>query len=338
MAKADIPQITLNRPASEDNEIIKTDTSTKFDVISDDSRSESAASSLSSSSSRISSSASIDSTTLSKEEEKDEEDNLNYCASNLLKSASSASLAALASKIPSHQHFKKLVHKHEVPRKVLHVSIGFLTLWLYTVGVNLSQVTPVLTVLLIGLGSCDFIRFKNEEFNRLYCKYVGFLMREKEVNAINGVIWYLVGLIIVFLIFPKDLSLLAVLLLSWADTAASTFGRAFGHLTPKLGGKSVAGTLSAFIISFFSAWLLYAVFIPFWDYNNQPGEIMWTPETSKVGYFTIAIVSGFVGAGSEAIDVFDDNLTIPVLSSVLMWCFIKLANNGLTYESAVFAF
>src|SRR5689334_4295694 len=40
----------------------------------------------------------------------------------LSRSASSSSLASLGISIPSHKHFSKLIHKHEVPRKALHVS------------------------------------------------------------------------------------------------------------------------------------------------------------------------------------------------------------------------
>jgi len=74
------------------------------------------------------------------------------------------------------------------------VSIGFLTLWLYTIGVSLSQVTPVLVAMFVVIGSCDLIRFKYPEFNKLYVQAVGFLMREKEVKTFNGVIWYLLGI------------------------------------------------------------------------------------------------------------------------------------------------
>ncbi|CAN6674550.1 CTP-dependent diacylglycerol kinase 1 [Trichomonascus vanleenenianus] len=252
------------------------------------------------------------------------------------KSSSTSSLASLSLILPSHKQFSKLIHKHEVPRKILHVSIGFLTLWLYSIGVSLSQVTPVLMGLLIGIGSCDWFRFRSPEFNRVYCRYVGFLMREKEVDTVNGVVYYLVGLIIVFLVFPKDISLIAVLLLSWADTAASTFGRAFGHLTFRIGRKSFAGSFSAFLAGVLSAWLLYAVFVPQFPEVNHPGEIMWTPDTSRVGLAGMALACGLVGAVSEAIDFIDDNLTIPIVSSSFMWAFVKLTTSR-AYDSQVFA-
>jgi len=38
--------------------------------------------------------------------------------------------------IPLHRHYRNLIHKHEIPRKLLHVSIGFTTLRLYVTGLQ----------------------------------------------------------------------------------------------------------------------------------------------------------------------------------------------------------
>lgn len=224
--------------------------------------------------------------------------------------------------IPSHNRFSSFIHKHEVPRKVFHSSIGFITLWLYTEGIQLTQVTPILMTILLVVFSSDFIRFRWPAFNSLYISLLGPLMRQKEINSYNGVIFYLLGLIFVFKFFPKDISLISLLLLSWADTAASTFGRAFGHLTPKLGNqKSLAGSIAAFAIGLFSAVLLYTYFIPIYEYNNLPGDIMWTPETSYIPLGVLVFICGIVGAISEAIDIYDidDNFTIPVLSALTLY-------------------
>jgi diacylglycerol kinase (CTP) len=248
--------------------------------------------------------------------------------------SSSASLGSL--RIPSHQTFHKFIHQHEVPRKVLHLSIGFITLWLYTIGVSVSQVTPVLVTMFVVIGGTDLIRFRCPEFNQTYIKCLGFLMREKEVNGYNGVIWYLLGLVLVFVAFPKDISMLSVLLLSWADTAASTIGRAYGKYTPKVGSKSLAGSAAAFVASAFSAWLFYQVFVPLYSYHNRPGDILYLPETSAVPFWVVCLATGFIGAVSEAIDIIDDNFSIPVLSAVFMLGFLKLTSTG-SYQSEVFA-
>lgn len=230
----------------------------------------------------------------------------------------------------SESSISAFMKKHEIPRKVFHSSIGFLVLGLYTIGVQFEQVTPVLIALFILVLTTDLLRFNNSGFNQLYCKVMGPLMRKREEHdAFNGVMWYLLGLIIVFSIFPKDVSLVSVLLLSWADTAASTFGRAYGHLTPKLFGskrKSLAGSIAAFVTGVVCATLIYQYFLPAYPEVNADSNIMWSPETSDIPFWLLALMSGFVGAISEAIDVYeiDDNITIPILSASFLWPIIKL--------------
>lgn len=226
-------------------------------------------------------------------------------------------------RIPSHRKFGKIVHKHELPRKIFHTSIGFITLWLYTQGYQVSQITPVLVAGLAVVGGADLLRFSNASFNEFYVKVMGFMMREKEISQINGVVYYLAGLIIVFLMFPKDICLLAVLLLSWADTAASTIGRAYGKYTFKItNSKSFAGSFAAFVAGSASTWLLYSFFIPAYGQNNPTGSIFWTPESSRISINTLVVTAGLITAASEAVDVCDDNFSIPILSAAFMYAFM----------------
>ncbi|ODV88298.1 hypothetical protein CANARDRAFT_26451, partial [[Candida] arabinofermentans NRRL YB-2248] len=231
--------------------------------------------------------------------------------------------------LDTHKHFKKFIHKHEVPRKVFHVSIGFITLYLYTINIQTPSLVAPLATGFISVGSLDLIRFRFPEFNKLYCKSVGFLMREKEVNTYNGVIWYLLGLTIVFFTSKKDIAVMAVLLLSWSDTAASTFGRLYGHLTPRLSrNKSLAGSIAAFLVGVLSAYLFYGYFVPAYPEVNDIKDYAFNQNTSYLNLHTLAFLSGIVAAGSEAIDLFgwDDNFTIPVFSSIFLTAVVKAAS------------
>ena len=221
---------------------------------------------------------------------------------------------------------RKFIFKHEVPRKLLHSSIGTLTLWLYTRGVHQTQLIVPLVTLFIIIFTNDYVRFKNPELNKKIVKAFWFLIREKEVDSYNGVLWFLIGLIIVFSVLPKDISLMCVLLLSWADTAASTIGRQFGKYTPKISPrKSVAGSTASFLTGVFSCYLIYGYFIPAFSHLNTAEDILWTPESSKLGLHTYAILSGVIASVSEFIDLFeiDDNFTIPVLSGFFLYGLVK---------------
>lgn len=254
--------------------------------------------------------------------------------------------------IPLHQRYRAFIHRHEIPRKLLHVSIGFLTLYFYSRGIQTYQITPWLFSALVPIAATDFLRHRFEAVNKLYIRLLGALMRETEVDGYNGVIWYLLGAYIVLKFFSKDVGVMGVLLLSWCDTAASTFGRLYGKYTPKIRqGKSVAGTFAAWTVGVVTAAAFWGWFVPTMGaFPNDPeGSFMFTgrlnllpasikgllgwPQSSSIGVITgplalgmMSVVSGIVAAGSEMIDLFgwDDNLTIPVLSGIGLWGFLKV--------------
>ncbi|KAL4992633.1 hypothetical protein BDW68DRAFT_149377 [Aspergillus falconensis] len=258
--------------------------------------------------------------------------------------------------IPLHTRYRTFIHRHEIPRKLLHVSIGFLTLHLYSRGIQTHQITPWLFGALVPIAATDFLRHRSERVNMLYIRCMGALMRETEVSGYNGVIWYLVGAYTVLRFFPKDVGVMGVLLLSWCDTAASTFGRLYGRYTYSLrNGKSLAGTLAAWLVGVVTAAAFWGWFVPYiGTFPNDPqGAFLYTgrlnlfpdpvkrligwtvtsPDTESGSVITgplalgvLSVVSGFVAAGSEFIDLmgWDDNLTIPVLSGIGLWGFLKI--------------
>ena len=252
--------------------------------------------------------------------------------------------------IPLHRHYRYLIHKHEIPRKMLHVSIGFFTLRFYTTGIQTTAITPWLLGGLAIIAPTDILRHHSDRFNRFYIRVLGALMRETEVEGYNGVIWYLAGAYVALRFYPKDIGVVSILLLSWCDTAASTFGRLYGRYTIRLRrGKSLAGSLAALVMG-----ALTAAF--FWGYlaprvgtfaDDPPGAFMFQNRLSLpsqvkeslgfhkpnqgviVGTPALVIMSlctGMIASVSELIDVWgwDDNLTIPLLSSAGLWLFLKV--------------
>jgi diacylglycerol kinase (CTP) len=251
--------------------------------------------------------------------------------------------------IPIHRHFKTFIHKHEVPRKVLHVSIGFLVYWLYVTGTQASSVTPWLMGALIPIATTDYLRHTFPSLNGTYVRLLGAFMRESEYAGYNGVIFYLLGAWIVLYFFPKDVGVVSVMLLSWCDTAASTFGRLYGKYTPRIRrGKSLAGSLAAFLVGVLTAgwfWGWLTPRTPFFPGNEEnpfmfngylrlPAYVRnllgWSEAQATVGGVlalgVMSLWSGLVAAGSEVVDIFgwDDNLTIPVLSGIGIWGFLKV--------------
>ena len=248
--------------------------------------------------------------------------------------------------IPIHRQWRTFVHKHEVPRKILHVSIGFFTLFLYTRGVQTDQIHPWLLGALVPIATADVLRRRFEGLNRAYIRVCGALMREAEVNdRYNGVIWYLLGTWAALRFFPKDVGVMSVILLSWCDTAASTFGRLYGRFTPRIRkGKTLAGSLAALIVGVSTAWLFWGYFAPtYWGFEDSfmfkdkltlPDNVRLTlgyvdeAACTVTGWTAIGVMSiwsGLVASASELVDAFDldDNITIPILSAVGLWGFLK---------------
>lgn len=229
---------------------------------------------------------------------------------------------------------KSWFKRNEIPRKFLHGSIAILTTCLYLKGTQFSQVTPVLISMLIPIATLEYLRFASSRFNRMYIAVVGPLMRENEKTGkqINGVIWYLVGLIIVLSIFPKDVSLLSIYLLSWADLAASTVGRAYGKYTRKIiGNKSLAGSAAAFITGVVATLFVYRFLFAQCAEYNPPSTILYNEHLSKISVYGLAVIMGFAAAVSELLPVVDDNFSIPIICACVQWITIKATTLPYSY-------
>ncbi|ORX41212.1 hypothetical protein BD324DRAFT_575234 [Kockovaella imperatae] len=220
----------------------------------------------------------------------------------------------------------------EIPRKTLHSSIGFLTLGLYYL--DPKDLTLLLTVLSTGLISVftiDLARLRFPVFAEHWESIVGFLMREQERSRINGVVWYLMGVITVLAVYPRDVAVISILTLSWSDTTASTIGRLWGKYTPPLPShfpgvqqlrfaprKSLAGFLAATVTGIL-------ICLGFWWHGSQGRWLLL--DGTWPGLLSTAVIVGIGGAIAEAMDLgLDDNLTLPIISGAMAWAWLGATN------------
>lgn len=248
---------------------------------------------------------------------------------------------------------KRVVDEWEIPRKVLHSSIGFGVIYLYSQRPdNVKPIVYSLAASLAVIVPTDVLRLRSRRFEKLYEKAVGFLMRESERHTTNGVIWYMVGVIYALAVLPRDIAVMSILILSWCDTAASTFGRLYGKYTwplprklvglPLAPRKSFAGFAAAVLtgavvaIGFWGwavpAWQGYSVEAAdtwgavSWKWDEQPGV-----GAISGGWTSLALVgavAGLVSGVTEALDLgkIDDNLSLPIISGTVLWGLSKLAS------------
>jgi diacylglycerol kinase (CTP) len=90
---------------------------------------------------------------------------------------------------------------------------GFVTLALWWVDPpTVGPLIRYLSYFLAFVVVCDFFRLRYPAFAELWEAFAGFLMREEERTKPNGVIWYLVGVIFVLSIYPRDIAVVSILM------------------------------------------------------------------------------------------------------------------------------
>ena len=208
-----------------------------------------------------------------------------------------------------------------MPRKVFHSLAGCATLLFYVLGFQTSDFIIPFIISALGFFLQDFFRLRNPGLNDWLIDKFRIFMRPSERHQYNGIIFYQLGLLFLFVVFPKDICIMGTLFLSWGDTFASFVGRELGKYTPKISDrKSVAGCIGSFVVGWLSCYLFYGYLVPTFRVD-LPGQLMWTPQTSTLSLHSYAFASGVICSVSEAFDLFniDDNLTIPVLGGSLLY-------------------
>jgi glycerol-3-phosphate acyltransferase PlsY len=107
-------------------------------------------------------------------------------------------------------------------------------------------------VLLISLGVATFIflvfellRFRAPGINKWFFSFFKPLLREKEASRLTGASYMLVASLIAFLVFQRDIAVLALSFLAVGDPLATIVGTHIGKR--KLLGKTLEGDLACFI-------------------------------------------------------------------------------------------
>lgn len=253
-------------------------------------------------------------------------------------------LSSTQPKSPTNEALYNTVQNYEISRKLLHISVGVLIFYWHIQGVVIEKILNRNLNALIILAAGDTLRHRFISISAIYRRVVGFLMRLEEANSYNSLIYYLLGTYLVMRIFPVDVAMMGILILSFADTAAATFGRLYATKTVYLrDGKSLAGTLAACI----SAGLIAAAF---WSYvgadqyrlertsmfdgslsfchdaKGMPPHPDCSAITGPWAVVIMSIITGLVAAGSEFVNLLgcDDNLTIPLLSCFGIWLFLSI--------------
>jgi dolichol kinase len=188
----------------------------------------------------------------------------------------------------------------EIRRKAFHL----LSL-IYVLGLIYIPRTTYLLLLMLGVVvvyGFEYGRIHSTLFGVQVDRYFGGLYRDHEKSKLSGLFWMLLGVVItVSLVKSVPLAVTALLYLILGDGVASLIGLRFrGPHWPGL-QKRLSGSLACFVIC-----LLI-------------GQVILRPEYGWHGILAGAATATIVEMGFIPLD---DNVTIPVASSVvLMMCY-----------------
>ncbi|CAM9898015.1 unnamed protein product [Choristocarpus tenellus] len=199
-------------------------------------------------------------------------------------------------------------------RRAQHVGCGLVIAatyqWFVT---DLRTVVVLLCLSCVGLIVLNVVRSRYMKVNDVYMRVLGPLLRPSEINGLPGSFWFLLGSAIAIALFPKPiavqrqvfrLSCKNLLHLSVGDPAAAVVGISRGSSNRFLpGGKSIAGTIAAFVVCALGSLSLF-IFL----FRARTWGLT----------LTMAGMGGICGAVAEVLPLgVDDNLCMPVVSGLL---------------------
>ena len=161
------------------------------------------------------------------------------------------------------------------------------------------------TMLLISLGVAtlivfvlELIRLRVPGINRWFLSVFKPLIRKEETSRLTGAGYSLAGALIAFLVFPRDVAILALSFLAVGDAMATIVGKRIGK-TKLLGKKTLEGDLACFVSCIAVGFIGYFAGL----------DISW-----------LAILLGALGATiAEAVPLpVNDNLILPLFAGLVM--------------------
>lgn len=191
---------------------------------------------------------------------------------------------------------KALSWKHEIRRKLVHVSSAIIPFGITTASIPIELAVFVILVGTLVYTVSEIMRINGIAFPGIFAVTEACIRGSEKKRFLHAPVALLLGAVLSLLIFPIRVASAVILIEAFADTAATLIGRAFGrHRIPYNVNKSIEGSCSALIVGFFCAWV-YLPFIP-------------------------ALVAGITACLIESLplkNIVDDNLTIPLGTGLML--------------------
>ena len=189
----------------------------------------------------------------------------------------------------------KIFLVNEIFRKLLHIFSSIIPIGYYFFIKNQNVMIGILFILTIIALIIEYSRNKWSFPKKIFNNYFFSMLRKSEYEGyLTGATWLLVGCILTIYIFPIEIAVAAILVLTIGDALAAIIGKSFPVL--KVGEKSLFGTFFGVLVTF---WMLVLLDI----------GLKWE----------IILIGSIFGMLVELIpNYLNDNLTIPIASGFAM--------------------
>ncbi len=195
-------------------------------------------------------------------------------------------------------------------RRLFHAANGLLVVGILVV-LDPPWLVAVAAAALVTAGcfALDLLRFAWPALNRLFFRVLRPLASPREAEGVASSTWYMLGVLLALLAFPRGVAVIAILVLALADPAASWVGRKHGRRS--FGGGTRLGT-GVF------AGVTFAVVLP----------LAWVPGTGAPGLVaagsTALLVAALTALAEAFSGPFDDNLLVPLVAGATYWTLLPL--------------
>jgi acyl phosphate:glycerol-3-phosphate acyltransferase len=192
-----------------------------------------------------------------------------------------------------------------IARAFIHASLGVVI-----AGVLLLMGKNLVAAVLFPVAACflglEWLRFRKLAFNRWLVKQLALFMRIEEETRLTGAFYYLTGTAVTVLVFPREISVTAILFLAFGDPVAALVGGKWGRKW--VWGKSLEGNLACLVV---------CILVGIISVSFQPDLSIW-----------VTITGAFFAAVFEALPLrVNDNITIPIGAAAMMLA-LKLLISG----------
>ena len=191
----------------------------------------------------------------------------------------------------------KKINEFELNRQIFHILLGLVIVILLVYGFLSDEI--ILGLILIGI-LLSFLskRIKIPIIHNLLQRFE----REKEIRKFpgKGTIFYLIGVYISLLLFPREIAMASIMILALGDSISHLYGLHYGRIKHPLSStKFFEGTIAGFIAGFIGAF----VFLP-WH------------EAFFASLAAMIAEAVEIKIGTEQVD---DNLIVPIVAGAVVW-------------------